>query len=51
MYGQLLKTRVEYLLKAKDILTEEQKKLLILSLLEFEIEVPDDLTYYLEFDL
>jgi Spy/CpxP family protein refolding chaperone len=50
LYGQLLKTRVEYLLKAKDVLTQEQKEQLITHL-DFEMEVLDDLTYYEEMDL
>jgi Spy/CpxP family protein refolding chaperone len=51
-YGQLLKTTVEYVLKAKDVLTEEQKEKLIAGLLDFELEVPDDLTHdYMAFIL
>lgn len=50
LHGQLLKTKVEYLLKAKDVLTRQQKEQVISSLDEFEVEGPDDLsfTYYLE---
>jgi hypothetical protein len=48
----LLKTTVEYVLKAKDVLTEEQKEKLIAGLLDFELEVPDDLTHdYMAFIL
>ena len=40
LYGQLLKTKVAYMLKAKDVLTQEQKIKLIASL-DFEVEVPE----------
>jgi Spy/CpxP family protein refolding chaperone len=50
LYGELLKTRVEYLLKAKDVLTRQQRATLIAGL-DFEMDVPEDLTYYQEFDL
>ena len=51
LYGQLLKATAEYILKAKDVLTLEQKEQLISSLLEFEVEVPDELTHdYLIFE-
>ncbi|MHC4151199.1 MAG: hypothetical protein ACYSSP_03775 [Planctomycetota bacterium] len=50
LYGELLKTRVEYMLSAKDVLTKEQKEKLISSL-EFEMEVPDEMNTYQELDL
>jgi Spy/CpxP family protein refolding chaperone len=51
LYGQLLKATAEYVLRTKDALTEEQKEQLISSLLEFEVEVPDELTHdYLIFE-
>ncbi|MHC4187438.1 MAG: hypothetical protein ACYSRQ_04515 [Planctomycetota bacterium] len=50
LYGELLKTRVEYMLSAKDVLTMEQKEKLISSL-EFEMEVPDEMNTYQELDL
>ncbi|MHC4758590.1 MAG: Spy/CpxP family protein refolding chaperone [Planctomycetota bacterium] len=50
LYGELLKTRVEYMLDAKDVLTIEQKEKLISSL-EFEMEVPEEMNTYQELDL
>ncbi|TET65203.1 MAG: hypothetical protein E3J56_16100 [Candidatus Aminicenantes bacterium] len=51
LYGQLLKTKVEYLLKAKNVLTKEQKVQLI-SGLEFEDDYfEDDFPEIIELDL
>jgi Spy/CpxP family protein refolding chaperone len=51
LYGQVLRTRVEYLLKAKDILNKEQRLRLISGLTLIELEIPDDLSYYMDFDI
>ena len=50
LYGQLLKTKVAYMLKAKDVLTKEQKIKLISSL-DFAVEVPENLSQYQQLDL
>lgn len=51
LYGQLLKTRVEYLLKAKNVLTKEQKVQLI-SGLEFDDDYFEgDLPEIIEVDI
>jgi Spy/CpxP family protein refolding chaperone len=50
LYGELLKTRVEYMLDAKDVLTIEQREKLISSL-DFEMEVPEEMNTYQEMDL
>jgi hypothetical protein len=51
LYGDLLKTRVEYLLKAKDAFSDEQKAQLLAALLDFDMDLPDDFSHYLEVDL
>ncbi len=51
LHGDLLKLRVEYLLKAKDVFTDEQKAMLIGHLLDFDMDMPDDFFYYVELDL
>lgn len=51
LYGDLLKMRVEYLLKAKDVFTDEQKTELLAALLDFDMDLPDDFSHYLEADL
>jgi Spy/CpxP family protein refolding chaperone len=51
LYGELLKLRVEYLLKAKDVFTEEQKTMLMAALLDFEMDTPENFSYHLEKDL
>lgn len=51
LYGDLLKLRVKYILKAKDILNDRQKSRLISALLDFDIDTPDDFSYYLKLDL
>jgi len=50
LYGRLLKTKVEYLLKAKDLLTQEQK-LKLISSLDFTVGVPEDMSGYQQMDL
>lgn len=49
LYAQAFKTRVEYMLKAKDVLTMEQKVRLIASL-DFDLGTIDDLERYEELD-
>lgn len=58
LQGKLLKTRVSYLLKAKDVLTREQREKLISSMIDLEIDAGDESFLYshgefdlLEFDL
>ena len=51
LHGDLLKLRVEYLLKAKDVFTDEQKAMLIDHLLDFDMDMPDNFSDYLEFDI
>ena len=41
LHGDLLKLRVEYLLKAKDVFTDEQKAMLIGHLLDFDMDIKD----------
>jgi Spy/CpxP family protein refolding chaperone len=45
LFGELLRTRVEYALEAKNVFTPEQKDRLINSLLEFEFVEPEVLPY------
>lgn len=49
LYGKAFKTRVEYMLKAKDVLTLEQKVMLVASL-DFDMGSVDDLEHYEELD-
>jgi len=49
LYGQLLKSRVEYLLKAKDVLTKEQKEEII-SNFDIEIDIEEELPDAIEMD-
>ncbi len=51
LHGDLLKLRVEYLLKAKDVFTDEQKAMLIGHLLDFDMDMPDNFFYYVELNL
>lgn len=51
LYGDLLKTRMEYLLKAKDVFTEEQKEMLLADILDFDIDMPDEFSFYIDVDL
>lgn len=48
--GKLLRTRVAYLLKAKNILTPEQRRK-ILANLDFEIPMPEDMIYFDDLDV
>ena len=50
-YGDLLRLRVKYILEAKAILNDRQKSRLISALLDFNIDTPDDFSYYLKLDL
>jgi hypothetical protein len=50
LYGDLFTTRVEYALAAKDVLTQKQK-LQLLAGLDFHVELPNDLTFYDDFNL
>lgn len=48
----MLKTRVKYLLKAKDVLSREQReKLFIPRLLEFDFNMSDEIFVIIEGDL
>jgi Spy/CpxP family protein refolding chaperone len=49
LHGKAFKTDVEYMLKAKDILTREQR-MQFLAGLEFEMEVPRNIEQYQELD-
>lgn len=51
LYGAVLKTRVKYLLKAKDVFTQEQREKLFLRLLEFRFDMPDEIFVLIEGDL
>jgi len=51
LHGDLLNLRVEYLPKAKDVFTDEQKAMLIGHLLDFDMDMPDNFFYYVELDL
>ena len=50
LYGDLRKLRVEYLLKAKDILNERQKTMLMAAMMDFEMEMPGDFSEYMGLD-
>lgn len=49
--GDMLKLRVAYFLKAKDVFTEEQRVIILSKLTEFHMDLPDSYSYYLELDL
>jgi len=49
--GDLLKLKVEYFLKAKDIFTDDQRMVILGALTEYEMALPDSFSYYLELDL
>ena len=51
LYGEALKTRVKYLLKAKDVLSQSQRERLFARLLEFEFDMPDEIFVIIEGDL
>ncbi len=48
--GEMLKTRVSYLLKAKNILTPEQRRILLANL-DFNLPMPQDLIYFDDLDV
>ena len=48
---KILKRKNPYLFKAKNILNDRQKSRLISALLDFDIDTPDDFSYYLKLDL
>lgn len=48
LYGDLLKLRVAYLFKAKDIFTEKQKAIVIGALLDFDMDLPGNSSYDME---
>ena len=49
--GDLLKLKVEYFLKAKDVFTDDQRMIILGALTETEMDLPDSFSYYLELDL
>jgi len=51
LYGETLKMRIAYLLKAKDVFTKEQREKLFARLLEFEFDIPDEIFVIVEGDL
>ncbi len=51
LYGETLKTRVKYLLKAKDVLSQSQRERLFARLIEFEFDMPDEIFVIVEEDL
>ena len=48
LYGETLKTKVKYLLKAKDVLSREQRERLFARLLEFDFDMPDEIFVIIE---
>jgi len=51
LYGETLKMRIAYLLKAKDVFSKEQREKLFARLLEFEFDMPDEIFVIVEGDL
>ena len=51
LYGEMLKMKMEYLLKAKDVFTDRQKAMIVNALLDFDMDMPDNFSIYLEVDL
>ncbi len=51
LFGETLKMRITYLLKAKDVFTKEQREKLFARLLEFEFDMPDEIFVIVEGDL
>ena len=49
--GDMLKLKVAYFLKAKDLFTEEQRVIILGKLTEFHMDLPDSFSYYLDLDL
>ncbi len=51
LHGEVLKTRVTYLLKAKDVFTQEQRARLFARVLDYEFEMPDEIFTIVEENL
>lgn len=51
LHGEILKTRITYLLKAKDVFTQEQREKLFARLLEFDFDMPDEIFIIVEENL
>ena len=51
LYGEMLKVKMAYLLKAKDIFTDRQKTMIFNALLDFDMDMPDNFSFYLEVNL
>ena len=51
LHGEILKTRIAYLLKAKDVFTDEQRVKLFTRVLEFDFDMPDEIFIIVEEDL
>ena len=49
--GDLLKVRVAYFLKAKDVFTDDQRMIILGALTEYDFNLPEGFSYYLELDL
>ena len=49
--GDLLKLKVAYFLKAKETFTEEQRMVILAALTDYEMDLPDSYSYYLDLDL
>ena len=51
LHGDMLKVKVEYLLKAKDVFTDNQKGMILTLLMNFDMDMPDNFSSYLDVDL
>ncbi len=51
LHGDMLKVKMEYLLKAKNIFTDQQRIMIFNNLLNFDMDIPDDSSLYLEMDI
>ena len=49
--GDLLKLKVAYFLKAKDVFTDDQRLAILGAMTEYDMDLPDEFSYYLELDL
>jgi len=49
--GDLLKLKVAYFLKAKDVFTDDQRLAILGAMTEIDMDLPDSFSYYLELDL
>jgi len=49
--GDLIKLKVAYFLKAKDVFTDDQRMVILGALTEYEIDLPNEFSYYLELNL